>query len=148
MQAPEDPTAWLELGRHYSDEGDKLADYPGDDDHAAPDPTPSYSEALECLNQAVSLGADGFEVQANRAQLADAIGEEQDAVSFGRQALNLAPAPSDSSYEKDVKWLREMISRNAAAPTQSQRKSARIRQVRDERLERLPGILRFWFEAL
>lgn len=147
MQAPKDPNAWLELGWHYSDEGDKLAADPGDDDHPAPDPTPSYSEALECLNQAVSLGAGGFEVQASRAQLADAIGEKQDAVSFGRQALNLAPSPSDSSSEEDVKWLREMISRNAAAPSESQRKSDRIQQVRDERRERVPGILRFWFEA-
>jgi tetratricopeptide (TPR) repeat protein len=145
MQVPKDPNAWLELGWHYSDEGNKLADDPGDETHAAPDPTPLYSEALECLNQAVSLGAGGYEVQMARAQLADAIGEKQDAVSFGREALNLAPAPSDSSSEEEMKWLREMISRNAAAP---RRKNDRIRQVRDERRQRLPGILRFWFEAL
>jgi hypothetical protein len=146
MQDSKNPAAWLQLARHYSNEGDKLATDPGDEDHAAPDPTPLYSEALDCLDQAVTLVAGGFTVQMDRAQLADAIDDKEDAVSFGRQAMNLAPAAPDSAMEEDVKWLREMISRNAAAPTKSQRKNNRIEHIRDRRRERLPAMVQFVFE--
>jgi len=79
-------------------------------------------------------------------ELADAIDDKEDAVSFGRQAMNLAPAAPDSAMEEDVKWLREMISRNAAAPTKSQRKNNRIEHIRDRRRERLPAMVQFVFE--
>src|ERR1700694_2224648 len=88
---PNDANAWLELAQHYSNEGDTLAADSGDEDHSAPDPTPSYSEALDCLNQDVSLGRGGYKVPPARAEPADKPGDQQKAVSFGREALNLAP---------------------------------------------------------
>jgi hypothetical protein len=149
IEHPNDAGAWLELARHYSYEGDNLAADSGDEEHSAPDPTPLYREALDCLNQAVSLGAGGFKVHLARAQLADEIGEQQAAVAFGREALNLAPASSDSSADRDeddVKWLRDMIARNAAAPPEIPIEDNK-KHVRDQRRQRIPGLLRWVFEV-
>jgi len=74
VERPQDVGAWLDLASHYKSEGDTIAGDLGDEDHSPGDPTPYYSEALECMNRAVKLGAAGFEVQLSRAQLADAVG--------------------------------------------------------------------------
>jgi tetratricopeptide (TPR) repeat protein len=146
---PLDRNAWLELAWHYKYEGDTLAADSGDEDHSPPDPTSSYQEALDCFNQAVHLGATGFEVQFARAQLSDAIGETQASVSFGRDALRFAPSPmSGGDGNDDIKWLREMIARNAAAPTGPEGKEDRKQRVRDRRRKGLPGIARWPFDLI
>jgi hypothetical protein len=151
VQHPKDVSAWLDLASHYYNEGEKLAADSGDEDHAPPDPAPSYREALDCLDQAVSLGATGFEVQFARAQLADELGERQKAMFLGQDAVNLAPPLSDVSDTKEtdrVKWLRDMIARNAAAPLASDVEENRQERVRDQRRDELPGIVRWVFKLL
>lgn len=149
VEHPRDASAWLELAHYYSYEGDKLAADSGDEDHAAPDPTPSYREALVCLDQVISLGTRGFDVYLARAQLADKLGEHQEAVSSGREALNLALVSIGSSSDREedeVKWLQDMVSRNAAEPPKNPLEGQRKR-VRDQRRERLPGVVRWVFEV-
>jgi tetratricopeptide (TPR) repeat protein len=145
IEHPKDASGWLDLARHYTYEGDKLAADSGDEDHSAPDPTPAYRQAVDCLNQAMSLGANGFKVYMARAQLADELGEQHEAASFGRQALNLAPASPGSSTD-EVKWLQDMIARNAAASPKSTLED-NVTRVRSQRRDRLPGLVRWVFEV-
>ena len=145
VEHPNDVTAWLKLASHYRDEGDVLANDSGDEADSPPDPTPSYQEALDCINRAVDLGARGFEVDLARAQLADAVGDRRASVLYARDALSHGPpsAIPEGDRNEEIKWLREMITRNDAAPSADEAIEARERRVRDERLNRLPGALRW-----
>ena len=149
MEHPQDSGAWIQLAWHYKDEGDDMEGDSGDEDHAPQDPTMSYREALECLNRAVSLGADGFNVQFARAELADALGQKQDAASFGRKALDLALNSADiSPTERDdqIKRLREMAARNVSSgPQKDAPENTRVK-VRNRRRDGLPSILRWPFQ--
>jgi hypothetical protein len=151
VEHPKDVGAWLDLAWHYQDKGDKIAADSGDEDHSPPDPTYLYREALDCLNHAVSLGAGGFEVHSARAQLADELGERQEAVSFGRQAPELAPASSDTSSGEEegrVKRLSDLIAREAAVPLESDVEEHRQEHVRGRRREVLPEVVRWVFDLL
>jgi hypothetical protein len=147
VEHPNDASAWLDLAWHYYDEGDQLAADSGDENHAPLDPTPSYREALDCLNEAVSLGVGGFDVQFARAQLADQLGKRLEAVSFGREALNLAPSSpnASASEEGDVKWLGDMVARNAAS-AQNDNGETLEESIRHRRRDGLPGIVRWVFD--
>src|SRR5207302_2633360 len=122
----------------------------GDENHAPPDPKPYYKDALDCMNRAVELGAAGFEVTFSRAQLADALGDTRTATAFAQEALKLAPGESTPEGKDQVTWLNDMMARNIKAlPAlleEEQREQERQR-VRDRRLQRLPGIVRWVFET-
>ena len=140
----------FDLAWHYKDQGDTLAADPGDDDHGPPDPKPFYEEALDCINRAIELGATGFEVHFSRAQLADAVGNTQAAISFAQEALRFAPPDSRPDEENRVNWLREMTARNIDALTTLQEEEQRERErrrVRDRRRQRLPQIVRWVFDS-
>ena len=142
VQRPKDLSAWLDLGWHYKHEGDALAADSGDGDHSPPDPTPSYSEALECFNRAAELGATGFAVRSSQALLADAIGEKQAAKSFAEEALRITPSDSHGN-EDEVRLLQEIVARDVPSPTAFQEEQDRQKRVRDRRRESLPRVLRW-----
>lgn len=141
---PNDQNAWLDLAGYYNREGDRLADDPGDEEHGAPDPGPSYSEALRCFNRAVQLGASGFDVNFERATLADWLGEKQEAVVYAKEALAEAPPVSDDDA---VKSLREVIARNAASQTELEQEADRKRLVHLSRRENLSAAVKWVFEV-
>jgi len=147
VEHPKDAGVWLDLASHYHDEGDRLAAEPGDEDHSPPDPTPSYKRALQYLNRAVSLGAGGFDVNFERAQLANEVGEREEAISFGKLALGQVPPSIDASSPEmpdRVQWLRGMIARNSAAlPAMQEHQS-----VRRQRRESLPQSVRWVFDLI
>ncbi len=151
VEHPKDANAWLRLAAHYHEEAERLEATSGDEDNAPPDPMPSYRAALNCLNKAADLGAGSFEVHCARAQLAEMLGERRDAVTFGRQALSLAPVSRDASAEeneKSVKWLNEMLARNASVESDSQSDENSPERVRGHRRDALPGIVRWVFRLL
>ena len=65
-EKPRDLQAWLDLASHYDYEVDRLAGEEGDEDHAAPNPTPKYSEALRSFNRAADLALTNMESKAIR----------------------------------------------------------------------------------
>jgi tetratricopeptide (TPR) repeat protein len=145
-QHPNDPAAWLDLARHYEDQGDVLAGEAGDEDHQPADPRPYYEEALDSINRAIELGATGFEARFSRAKLADAIGENQAAVLYAQEALQNAP-PEECDQ---VRWLREMMAmHNDALITshETRHREEQSRRVRDRRRGRLPRIVRWAFDS-
>ena len=149
IEHPNDEKAWLDLAWYYSDEGDRLANDPGDDEHSPPDPSPYYNKALSCFDRAVKLGAAGFDVNYERAVLADAVGKEQAAVEYGQEALRFASSNTSTTDDDDaVKWLHKMIARNAIAPIEVEHEEDRKRLVRESRQDYLPGIVRWVFEVL
>jgi len=146
VATPNDPDAWLKLAWHYHEQADKLAELPGDDENRPPDPTPSYRMAVRCLDKAIKLGADGFEVKGERAQLALALGDTEEAVAFGREALHfLPPTRAGSEEAAEVKWLREMIARNEGSIDAVKARKEYVSKERQRRLDNLPGALKWVF---
>ena len=134
-ERPRDVGAWMDLGWHYKSEGERLESESGDDS-SPPDPGPLYREALDCLNQAVSLGADGFNVHLARAQLADALGDKKRATVYGRNALAVALSSSGrpaSPKNDDIAWLRDMLARSNSTESEDNANESSRRHVQMER---------------
>jgi len=150
VQHPNDPAAWVQLAQHYEYEGDLVADDPGDEDHRPGDPTSWYEEALDSFNRAIELGARGFDVHFSRAELADAIGQNRDAVIFAQETLRLAPGNPTPREADQVKSLHEIFSRNVNdLPTfQEQEKREQEHKIRDRRWNHLPRTVRRFFDAV
>ncbi|HEX3683851.1 MAG TPA: hypothetical protein VHU83_15055 [Bryobacteraceae bacterium] len=151
LDDPKNVAAWLDLAWHYKEEGDNLQDDSGDEDHSPPDPTPSYRESLNCLNKAISLGAGGFDIQYARAELADELGDKQDAAAFGRKALGLAEGSRETTgdeREGRIEWLRDLIARNPSAESGNDARELTKQRVRYHRREGLPSGLRWVFHFL
>jgi hypothetical protein len=139
----------VDLARHYEYQGDVMADDPGDEDHRRPDPTPSYEEGLDSINRAVELGANGFAVLSSRAKLADALGQQQAAISFGQEALRLPPLDATVEGEERA-WLQEMVARNSSAlptPHEEKQRDEKRRRIRARRRQNLPLIVHWVFDS-
>jgi tetratricopeptide (TPR) repeat protein len=148
-QNPRDPQAWLDLAWHYDYEGDRLADEEGDEDHAPPDPTPDYSEALRCFNRAAELGASGFEMNLARAQLADTLGEKRNAVAYAQEALRFAPTDGAADETADsIEWLHKTIDEDRNSPNRSEVSIDRRKSTEKQRIQRLPLFVRWVFDLL
>ena len=148
---PNEPNPWLDFGYYYIDKGRSLANSPGDTEHGSPDPSQSYREALRCLNLAVELGASGYEVNLERAEAADIVGEKHAALIYGQIALEKSSTEPPSEYLQDeVKWLHKMIAQDAGLPDVQEKaeenKQNHARQIRRQRIESLPAFARWLFK--
>jgi hypothetical protein len=143
---PNDSAAWLSLAWHNALNGYQLESDPGDGEHTPPNPAPSFAEALNCYNRAIELGTRDFNAYFARAEMADKLGKKEESITYGKEALQNTWSDSLSSERVDeVKWLNEMIARNAAEPTP---KESYEQKVRAERIQNVPTIVRWVFSYL
>jgi hypothetical protein len=141
---PNSGEAWLSLGWHYYSEANRLADEPEEGEHAPPNPTPSYKEALKCFNRAVELGRTGLHVNLARAYIAYRLNMKKDSIGFAREGLKFAYPMSE--HQEDVAWIQNLIDLNTNELAESGQLASPEDRERKKRIENLPGSLRWVFE--
>lgn len=143
-ESPADADSWLNLGWQYLVEANKEESQANDDEQARSNPKATYSEALDCFQRAISLGADDFETYFGGAGAADGAGKSKLAVEYAKRALAMAGEDDHSEGEaQEIQMLTEIEKRNAAEPTEE---DVHRLKVRGQRFDRVPRVVKWVFE--